>query len=168
MVDITRELIRRPARCRELEKLLTCREAQRPLTPRCKFSPVRISIRIRRAGAVARVEPVSVISNLVSSNKIWISKNRDQRPACGIRRLASELQRIQPQRLRNVPLTRGNVALIFTRRTCPRETVLVRWGTRIRTWRCCSGKSPLKCRTDSPEVGTHRGLRLSRVRCGNC
>jgi hypothetical protein len=83
------------------------------------------------------IELVSVRSNRVSSNKIWILKNRGQRLACEIRRMPPEFQEFRPQRLRNVPLTRGNVARISLRRTCPTETGLAGWGAWIRTrgWR---------------------------------
>jgi Uncharacterized protein conserved in bacteria C-term(DUF2220) len=41
----------------------------------------------------------------------------DQRPARGIELLQPKIQQITPQRLRNVPLTVGNVARIFVTRT---------------------------------------------------
>ena len=94
------------------------------------------------------IEPVSVVSNRVSSNKTWISKNRDQRLASETRRMLPEFQEVAPQRLCIIPLTPGNVALIFSQRTCGGETGLVRWDARIRTWKCCFAKSPLKCRED--------------------
>ena len=87
------------------------------------------------------VEPVSVLSNRVSSNKIWISKNRDQRLTREIRRMPPKFQEIQPQRLRKVPLTRGNVAPISARRTCPTETALVGWGARTSNLGMAESKS---------------------------
>jgi hypothetical protein len=61
----------------------------------------------------------------------------DQRPAREIEQLQPKIQKITPQRLRNVPLTVGNVARIFATRTLPTETGLAGWGAWIRTreWR---------------------------------
>jgi hypothetical protein len=51
----------------------------------------------------------------------------DQRLPWEIGLLRSKIQKITPQKLRDVSLTRGNVARIFATRTWPTETALAGW-----------------------------------------
>jgi hypothetical protein len=79
---------------------------------RCKFAAGHRCCSETFAG-LGNLEPVSAPSNRVSKNKIWIFKNRDQRPAREFVEHPPEFQQVQPQKLRNVPLTRGNAASFF-------------------------------------------------------
>src|SRR6266545_3510509 len=92
------------------------------------------------------IEPVSVLSNRVSSNKIRILEIRDQRLArknCG----SGQSTQIFPlQRPTDLALTSGNVVRLFSRRKQPTEATVAGWGARIRTWKSRSGECPLKRR----------------------
>ena len=84
------------------------------------------------------VEPVSSISNRVSSPKTRILKTGDQRLAHKIPRVPVEIRNLPPQRLTSTWLTRGKTANIFTPRMCTTETGLAGWGARTRTVECRS------------------------------
>jgi len=114
----------------------------------------------QRPGYIAASNRSQCLRTESQGNKTWISKNRDQRLARQTCRMPTEFQKIPPQRLCSVPLARGNVAVIFVCRTCPRETGLDRWDGRIRTWKCRD--TALSCRDISLDFtrkgSTGRGI----------
>ena len=94
--------------------------------------------------------PVSVRSNQVlTQQNLDIGKSRPETEAENSRGCRLTLRTFRLRDFDQRPLTRGTFALIFPVTEMPRETGDVgRWGARIRTWKCCSGKRPLKCRED--------------------
>jgi hypothetical protein len=77
------------------------------------------------------------MSNRVSDAATWILKTADQRLTPKIGRMPPTIQKITPQRLRNVLLTPGNLVPNLATRTEHIETGLPGWGGRTRTseWR---------------------------------
>jgi hypothetical protein len=95
------------------------------------------------------IEPVSVGFEPCLLHHTRILKIGDQRLARDFGRMSPTMQKIAPQRFRNISLTSGNVAPISASRTSPTETGLVGCRSRTRTQKCHFEKRPLKCRMDS-------------------
>ena len=101
-------------------------------------------------------------SNRISANTTRRLKTGGQRLAREIGRLRPKIQKITPQRLRDVSLTLGNVAPILSNRISLTEIGLAGWGARIRTWEW-RNQNPLDYPTISTRIWKNRPKRALAI-----